>query len=302
MASERLRVRSPLSCKTLRGVCQKCYGWDLGSNQLIQVGEEVGVVAAQAIGEPGTQLTMRTFHLGGVAGEADITFGLPRVDEIFEVRPPVLEAPISLTEGKVVDITPEGVIQVKTRSTKKTEVLEYNIPGRMAALVNKGDEVQKGQVLTEGNLDLKKLYKLVGEQITQGYIIKEIQRIYVSQGAVIHDKHVEVIVRQMFSRVRVLDPGDSDFTVGEVLEKAGVLEESLRLKKEKKKKLSFQLLLLGISKVALSTDSFLSAASFQETSRILIKAAIEGKSDKLRGLKENVIIGKLIPAGTGFRK
>lgn len=298
---KKLKVRSPLSCKTLRGICQKCYGWDLGSNKTIKLGEEVGVVAAQAIGEPGTQLTMRTFHMGGVAGEADITLGLPRVEEIFEARPPILEAPISTTEGKVIDITPERLVRIKAKN-KKREILDYQIPARPTILVKKGEEVKKGTPLAEGDLDLKKLYKLMGERETQRYIIHEIQNIYISQGAVIHDKHVEVIVKQMFSRLRITDSGDTDFTAGEILEKAKVLEENAKLKKEKKKKASFQPILLGISRVALSTDSFLSAASFQETSRVLIKAAIEGKSDQLRGLKENVIIGKLIPAGTGFRK
>jgi len=299
---EKLRVRSPLTCKSLRGVCQKCYGWDLGSNHLVSLGEEVGVVAAQAIGEPGTQLTMRTFHVGGVAGEADITLGLPRVEEIFEARPPVVEAPISSTDGKVIDITKDRIVKIETKDKKKKEILDYQIPPRLTILVRKGEEVQKGQPLSEGNLDLRKLYKLAGEADTQRYIVKEIQRIYTSQGATIHDKHIEVITRQMLSRVRVLDSGDTDFTAGEILEKVKVLEKNLYLKKEKKKRVSFQPILLGISKVALSTDSFLSAASFQETSRVLIKAAIEGKSDPLKGLKENVIIGKLIPAGTGFRK
>ncbi|MCH8741443.1 DNA-directed RNA polymerase subunit beta' [Patescibacteria group bacterium] len=298
---EKLKIYSPLSCKNLRGICQKCYGWDLGLNQPVKLGEEVGVVAAQAIGEPGTQLTMRTFHMGGVAGEADITLGLPRVEEIFEARSPTLEVPISDAEGKVFDIDPEGNIRIKTKN-KKTEILDYEIPARLQILVKKGDYVKKGQPLSEGDLDLKKLYELTGESETQRYIIKEVQKIYTSQGAVIHDKHLEVIVKQMFSRVRIVHSGDSDFTVGEILEKAGVMEENIRLRKEKKKTAAFQQILLGISKVALSTDSFLSAASFQETSRVLIQAAIEGKCDKLRGLKENVIIGKLIPAGTGFKK
>ncbi len=309
-AIEKLQVRSPLSCKSLQGICQKCYGWDLGLNQLIKLGEAVGVVAAQAIGEPGTQLTMRTFHMGGVAGEGDITLGLPRVEEIFEARPPSLEAPISVAEGKVIDITPERVLRIKIKNNlrelrlkkKKNAILDYKIADRQAILVKKGEEVKKGQTLAEGNLNLKELYKLTGDHNTQRYIIKEIQKIYVSQGAVIHDKHLEVIIRQMFSRLRILDPGATDFTAGEILGKAKVLQENLRLKKEKKRIISFQPILLGISKVALTTDSFLSAASFQETSRVLIKAAMEGKSDQLKGLKENVIIGKLIPAGTGFKK
>jgi len=300
---DKVRVRSPLSCQSLRGVCQKCYGWDLGNNQLIKLGEAVGIVAAQAIGEPGTQLTMRTFHLGGVAGEGDITLGLPRVEEIFEARSPLQEAQISTVEGKVVKISPENVVRIKAESKKKkNETVEYKIPAGEAILVKEGEKVKKGQCLSEGNLDLKEFYRLTDEVEAQKYIIREIQKVYVSQGATIHDKHVEVIVRQMFSRVRIKAEGASIFTTGEIREKGEVLEENLRLRKEKRKPATFQPILLGISRVALTADSFLSAASFQETSRVLIKAAIEGKEDNLRGLKENVIIGKLIPAGTGFRK
>ncbi|MDI6883358.1 MAG: DNA-directed RNA polymerase subunit beta' [Patescibacteria group bacterium] len=324
---EKVRVRSPLSCKSVRGICQKCYGWDLGNNELIELGEAVGVVAAQAIGEPGTQLTMRTFHMGGVAGGGDITFGLPRVEEIFEARPPRGEAIISEVEGKVLEITPERVIRIKSkignpkktttrpragapvrrealasRKRAPTEVLEYQIPSRAAIWVKKGQTVKKGQQLSEGSLDLKKLAKLVSKEEVWRYLIKELQKIYVSQGAQIHDKHLEVIVRQMFSRVRVKEPGDSDFAPGQIIERTIFLDENLALKKEKKRSIKASPILLGISKVALTTDSFLSAASFQETSRVLIRAAITGKEDKLRGLKENVIIGKLIPAGTGFKK
>jgi DNA-directed RNA polymerase subunit beta' len=300
-----VKVRSPLSCQSNRGICQKCYGWDLGKNHLINMGEAVGIVAAQAIGEPGTQLTMRTFHLGGVAGEGDITLGLPRVEEIFESRPPLREAQISTIEGKVIEITPERTIRIKgdaKHGKKKPEIAEYRIPPRQAILANLGDSIQKGQPLSEGDIDLKELHRLTSQEEVQRYIVKEIQKVYVSQGATIHDKHIEVIVKQMFSRVRIKDEGDSNFTTGEIREKAEVLEANLKLKKEKKKLATFQSILLGVSKVALTTDSFLSAASFQETSRVLIKAAIEGKEDKLRGLKENVIIGKLIPAGTGFPK
>lgn len=305
---EKVRVRSPLSCKSVRGICQKCYGWDLGNNQLIKIGEAVGIVAAQAIGEPGTQLTMKTFHTGGVAGGGDITIGLPRVQEIFEARIPGGRAEISQVEGKVVEITPERVIKIKAKtgnprpSAKKAEFIEYQIPSGMAIWVNPGQEIKKGQPLSEGNLDLRELFKLTGDRETQRYIVKEIQKIYVSQGAIIHDKHLEVIIRQMFSRLRVKDPGESSFTAGEVVERVKFLEENAVLKKAKKKPAIGLPVLLGISRVALTTDSFLSAASFQETSRVLIRAALEGKEDKLRGLKENVIIGKLIPAGTGFRK
>jgi len=317
---EKVKIRSPISCQLIRGICQKCYGWDLGKNQLVKLGEAVGIVAAQAIGEPGTQLTMRTFHTGGVAGGGDITFGLPRVQEILEVRIPSGKAEISQVEGKVLEITPERVIRIKAKALdnprkpggrakpKKAEIVEYEIPPEMTTWVEPGQEVKKGQQLCEGNLDLKELFQVVGSEEAWRYIIKEIQKIYISQGAIIHDKHLEVIVRQMFSRVKIREEGESTFSPGEIVEKAKFLEENLGLKKfplrlaKKRKLATAQPILLGISKVALTTDSFLSAASFQETSRVLIKAAIAGKEDKLRGLKENVIIGKLIPAGTGFRK
>jgi len=295
---EKIRVRSPLSCNSKRGVCQKCYGWNLGNNKLVELGEAVGIMAAQAIGEPGTQLTMRTFHTGGVAGGGDITFGLPRVQEIFEARVPGGKAEISRVEGKVIDITPENIIKIKT----KKEVIEYKVPENMAILIKPGQVIKKGQQICEGSLDLQELFKTTGKEETERYVVNEVQKIYSSQGAVIHDKHIEIIVRQMFSRVRIKEVGQSSFTTGEIVEKARFLEENENLKKEKKTPAKGLPVLLGISRVALTADSFLSAASFQETSRVLIKAAIEGKEDKLRGLKENVIIGKLIPAGTGFRK
>jgi len=307
----KVRVRSPLSCKSIRGLCQKCYGWDLGKNKLIKLGEAVGVVAAQAIGEPGTQLTMRTFHTGGVAGGGDITMGLPRVQEIFEARTPGGRAEISEVSGKVLEITQDKVIRIKPKPSdekpkqkkEKLDVIEYKIPPKTAIWVEAGEEIKKGQQLCEGSLDLKELFKLTGgSEEAQRYVIKEIQKIYVSQGALIHDKHIETICRQMFSRVRVKDPGDSVFSIGDVVERTVFLEENARLKLEKKKPTKGVAILLGISRVALTTESFLSAASFQETSRVLIRAALEGKEDKLRGLKENVVIGKLIPAGTGFKK
>jgi len=300
---EKVRVRSSLTCKSVRGICQKCYGWDLGSDKLIKMGEAVGIVAAQAIGEPGTQLTLKTFHMGGVAGGGDITQGLPRVQELFEVRVPSGLAEISQTSGKVIEITPDRVIKIKSKTGNlKSEVLEYKAPPQVAIWVKPNDNIKKGDQLYEGSLDLKELFKLTGKEKTWRYIIKEIQRIYVSQGAPIHDKHLEVIISQMFSRLRIKDPGDSYFTTGEIVDRATFFEENLRLRREKRKPAKAAQIFLGISKVALTTDSFLSAASFQETSRVLIKAAIEGKEDKLRGLKENVIIGKLIPAGTGFQK
>lgn len=323
---ETMKIRSPLSCKTLHGLCQKCYGWDLGTNTLVGLGSAVGIVAAQSIGEPGTQLTMRTFHTGGVASASDITQGLPRVEEIFEGRIPGGKAAVSEVEGVVEEITKEGIVKVRVQSDSEEEeqetiekskgrgkkkkipaaktgdLVEYELPAKKAVWVQQGDMVSKGQQLCEGSLDLKELFKVAGKEQAQKYVVKEVQRIYTSQGASIHDKHIEVITRQMFSRVRVKDRGDTRFSEGEVAERGTFLEENARVKKLGKKGATAGQLLLGISKVALTTESFLSAASFQETSRVLISASLEGKEDKLRGLKENVILGKLIPAGTGFKK
>ncbi len=298
-----IRVRSPLSCKTARGMCQKCYGWDLGLNTEVAFGSAVGIVAAQSIGEPGTQLTMRTFHTGGVAGGGDITQGLPRVEEIFEGRVPTGKAIISEVDGKVEEVSLEGVVKIRETHSKFQDsgIMEYQVPPKRAVWVRPGDLVTKGQQLCEGHVDLGELFKSAGKEATEKYIVQEVQRIYTSQGASIHDKHIEVICRQMFSRVRVKDAGNSRFTEGEVVERPAFVEENRKLKKQAKKTASAVQLLLGVSKVALTTESFLSSASFQETSRVLIRASLEAKEDKLRGLKENVIIGKLIPAGRGFR-
>ena len=302
-AIEKVILASPLSCKASQGVCQKCYGWDLGRNNLVKMGEAVGIVAAQAIGEPGTQLTLRTHHLGGIVGAGDITQGLPRIEEIFECRAPKGEAIMSLTEGKIVGINEETrVITIKPseKGKSKKETMEYKIPGRIAIIVEKGQDVKENQPLCEGSLDLKKLYKSAGVEATQRYILQEVQKIYASQGVDINDKHVETIIQKMFSRIRIKDEGDSDWIRGEVVENVVFNEEAGRLKKAKKTLPTGVQILLGISEVSLNSESFLSAASFQQTSRVLIKASLEGKEDKLRGLKENVIIGKLIPVGTGF--
>ncbi len=301
-----VQVYSPLSCKSRQGICQKCYGWDLSRNELAKMGEPVGVVAAQSIGEPGTQLTLRTFHLGGVAGKGDITQGLPRVDEIFETRSPKGKAPITQFDGKITDVdTEKGIIKArpvseKTPSSKKE--ISYKIPADRAVWVQKGEEVKAGQPLCEGSLDLEKFFRITDKERTQRYIVKEIQKIYVSQGVDVHDKHIEVIVHKMFSRMKIMKGGDSPWTKGEIIEKPVFEKEVKNLKSQKKTPPKAKQIILGISKVALTSDSVLSAASFQQTARVLIKSALEAKEDELKGLKENVIIGKLIPVGTGFRK
>lgn len=308
-ALEKVRVRSPLSCKTKKGICQLCYGWNFSDNKIVKIGEAVGVIAAQSIGEPGTQLTLRTFHTGGVASGGDITQGLPRVEEILERRTPKGEALMAIANGVVLEID-EKTIRVKNEkengkkkmSKKIPDIIEYPLLPHQMPRVKKGDVVECGDMLTAGSLDPKKLYKIGGKSKTQSYIVSEVQKIYVSQGVSIHDKHIEIIVKQMFSRLRIKDPGDSDFAMGEVIESSVVIDENEKLIKDNKTPIKYDEMLLGISKVALTTDSFLSAASFEETSRILIKAALEGKEDELKGLKENVIIGKLIPAGTGLEK
>ncbi len=294
-----IKVRSVLNCKTAGGVCGKCYGWDLGLNEMVQRGDAVGIVAAQAIGEPGTQLTMRTFHTGGVAGGADITLGLPRVQEIFERRVPKGRADVSDVDGKVAEITKDRIVKIKPKEGKK-KTINYQIEPKKAIYVKEGEDVKKGQQLCEGNLDTNKLFKLTGREAVQKYILKESQKVYVSQGVDIHDKHLEVIIRQMFSRVSIADPGDSSLTPKEIIERERFIVTKNEIEKKGGKPPKEEDVLLGISKIALTTDSFLSAASFQQTSKVLIDASLEGKEDVLRGLKENVIIGKLIPSGTGF--
>ncbi|MEA3293080.1 MAG: DNA-directed RNA polymerase subunit beta' [Patescibacteria group bacterium] len=299
---KQVRVRSSLKCKNKRGLCRKCYGSDLGNNQLVKLGEAVGVVAAQAIGEPGTQLTLRTFHTGGVAGGGDITQGLPRVEEIFECRNPKGKAIMSHLDGFVEEIIEGKIIKIKGQklNSRNKETEEYKVPPSMAIWVKKGDKVKRGQQLCEGSLDLRELFRVAGIDLTQRYIVNEVQKIYATQGVNIHDKHVEIITRQMFSHIKIKKTGDSSFNIGEKIERAKFLEDNEQLAKKNKDVASGKMILEGISKISLTTDSFLSSASFQETSRVLIKAAIQGKEDELRGLKENVMIGKLIPVGTGF--
>ena len=366
-----LRVRSVLHCRLRKGVCQKCYGYDLAYNKLVDIGTAVGIMAAQSIGEPGTQLTMRTFHTGGVAG-LDITQGLPRVEELFEARPPKRRAFVTDIAGKIeiedgeretVDVSgkkimtaPGGrivrvlgkgadeeihklgrgekpnfedgktvqagdVLYIKKDRTEvhaehsgtivldgKTlkviwegpRVKEFVIPPGYVLWVKPGDTVSAGDQLTEGDIDLQELYAIKGKAAVKRYILREIQSIYSSQGQKLNDKHIEVIIKQMFSRVAVKDSGETMLLPGEIIEKAEFEGENIAARKAKKKEATADELLLGISRVALSTQSFLSAASFQETAKVLINAAVTGKVDRLEGLKENVIIGRLIPAGSGF--
>ncbi len=299
---EAVKVRSPITCKTLYGLCTKCYGYDLGNNQSVKNGAAVGIVAAQSIGEPGTQLTMRTFHIGGAAG-ADITHGLPRVEELFEKRPPKGRGYLAEADGIIDAIEEKGLIKVihlKINDGKKDSVIEYSLPRNTVTFVKTGDEVKRGEQLCEGNLDLQEMFNLRGGREVERYIINEVQKIYFNEGAPISNKHIEIIVRQMFSRVRIKESGDTLFVNGDIVEKSRFLEVNRQIKKSGGQPAKAVQLLMGITKVALSTESFLSAASFQETARVLINAASEGKEDRLRGLKENVIIGRLIPVGTGL--
>ena len=349
-------IRSVVSCRTSWGICRACYGEDMARGTLVKMGEPVGVIAAQSIGEPGTQLTMKTFHKGGVAGE-DITQGLPRVEEIFEARAPKAQAVLSEVDGiasikhstgkTTIRVSPANMkvttielgerkaqvktgdhviagdilaadengkktIKAKTEGTVKVGKTvielshtggaerEYHVPSYQNVEVGNGDLIVVGQRLTEGSINLQDMLSLRGEAAVQRYIISEVQAVYNAQGQPISDKHIEVIIRQMFSRVQIEESNDSLFVTGEILPRQAVIEENEKLEAADKLAASYTQLLLPISKISLSSDSFLSAASFMDTTRVLIQAAIRGKTDRLRGLKENVIIGRLIPVGTGF--
>jgi DNA-directed RNA polymerase subunit beta' len=355
-----IEVRSPLTCQVPIGICQKCYGIDLSTHKPVELGTAVGIIAAQSIGEPGTQLTMRTFHVGGVAGD-DITQGLPRVEEVLEARSPKLPAVVADIDGKVevkedednekkiisvvserkkktsyrlkkgykpqvkdgeevkggqaiikrprgADIKADFRAKVEMDDEKITLVSFHNIRKNyfvspfVNLAVKEGSRVNKGDQITEGHIDLSQKFNISGKEPVQQYILDQVQNVYVSQGQVIHDKHFEVIIKQMFSKVRITKSGDSDFVIGSIEEKQKVEDANLKLKESKKKVAQYEELLLGISNVSLNTESFLSAASFQETTRVLIEAAINGDVDNLKGLKENVMVGKLIPAGTGYSK
>ena len=300
-------VRSPMSCETRYGICATCYGMDLTTQTVVDLGESVGTIAAQAIGEPGTQLTMRTFHAGGTASVGgDITQGLPRIEEIFEKRSPKNPAVVSKTDGMVVEVRDQSrekilvVAPLAGQGKKDGSSFEYVANYPRQALVKAGDAVVKGQILTDGSVDLDELFEYAGVASVQEYIIAETSKIYELQGASVARKHLEVIVKQMFSRFKVQDAGDSDLSVGDVLEQWEFAQLTKELEAEGKIAPKGRDMVLGIKESALSRRSFLSAASFEQTTKILINAALKGSVDTLRGLKENVILGRLIPSGTGF--
>jgi len=293
-------IRSAFTCNTKHGVCKKCYGYNLATGQEVEVGEAVGIIAAQSIGEPGTQLTMRTFHTGGVAGD-DITQGLPRVQELFEARNPKGQAVITEIDGEITSISEGKDRQLEIVVSGSIETRTYNAPYTARLKVTEGDMVKRGQVLTEGSIDPKELLKVTDVQTVQQYLLHEVQRVYRMQGVEIGDKHVEVMVRQMLRKVRVIDSGDTDVLPGTLMDIHQFTEANKKALLEGKNAATGKPVLLGITKASLETDSFLSAASFQETTRVLTDAAIKGKQDELLGLKENVIIGKLVPAGTGMQ-
>ncbi len=304
----KVTVRSPLSCKTLNGICVKCYGVDLGKNKIVDLGEAVGTVAGQAIGEPGTQLTMRTFHAGGAASVGgDIVSGLPRVEELFEKRKPKNPAVVSSVSGmiseikvtekeKLITVTPD----LEDRKKDKEKV-EYSTSLNRTVLVKVGDKVKKGEIITDGSADIDELFKYAGKDKTVDYIIHEINKPYELQGETVSRKHIETIVRQMFSRRKIKNPGDTNFITGDIVELGLLAEENARVKALGKEEAKAEPVVMGITEVSLSRQSFLSAASFQHTTRILISSSIRGNKDKLAGLMENVILGRLIPAGTGFK-
>lgn len=298
-------VRSPMTCKVPRGVCQKCYGVDLTNGEIVDIGEAVGVIAAQAIGEPGTQLTMRTFHTGGVAtAGGDITMGLPRVEEVFETRMPKLPAAIARVDGMISDIIKEGnesIIVITPEGKAPKRDTEYRIHPARSIHVKVGQSVKKGDFMTDGSADLDELFLLAGKERAQEYIIAEITRIYELQGVSTARKHLEIIVKQMFSRMTVVTPGDTGISAGEIVADFELERINKVMKDEGKEQAKGKQLLLGITEVSLTRASFLSAISFQNTPRKLAEAAVSGAVDRLVGLKENVIIGRLIPAGTGFK-
>ena len=301
---DKVHIRSVLSCKLKHGICAHCYGSDLASGKTVSIGESVGIIAAQSIGEPGTQLTMRTFHTGGIAG-ANITQGLPRVEELFEARRPKVTAVIAEITGicKITDVKNQKNITITAQDGQE---VSYSIPYGMHILVEDGDEAFKGMALTEGYMAPADILRISGLDAVYQYILREVQKVYRFQSIDINDKHIEVITRQMTRKCRVEDPGDTDMLTGTTMDIAEFDNENDLIRKRidageiTLRTATYSPMLLGITKASLMTESFLSAASFQETTKVLTEAAIKGKVDHLHGLKENVIIGKLIPAGTGM--
>lgn len=298
---EQMYIRSAFTCNARHGVCDKCYGKNLATGEKVEVGEAVGTIAAQSIGEPGTQLTMRTFHTGGVAG-SDITQGLPRIQEIFEARNPKGQAVITEIEGVVEDIKLAKDRQQEIVVKGANETRSYLASGTSRIIVEIGQPVQRGEVLTEGSIEPKNYLSVAGLNATESYLLKEVQKVYRMQGVEIDDKHVEVMVRQMLRKVRIIEAGDTKLLPGSLVDIHNFTDANREAFKHRKRPATAKPVLLGITKASLETESFLSAASFQETTRVLTDAAIKGKRDDLLGLKENVIIGKLIPAGTGMRR
>lgn len=298
---EQMYIRSAFTCNARHGVCEKCYGKNLATGEKVEVGEAVGTIAAQSIGEPGTQLTMRTFHTGGVAG-SDITQGLPRIQEIFEARNPKGQAVITEIEGVVEDIKLAKDRQQEIVVKGANETRSYLASGTSRIIVEIGQPVQRGEVLTEGSIEPKNYLSVAGLNATESYLLKEVQKVYRMQGVEIDDKHVEVMVRQMLRKVRIIESGDTKLLPGSLVDIHNFTDANREAFKHRKRPATAKPVLLGITKASLETESFLSAASFQETTRVLTDAAIKGKRDDLLGLKENVIIGKLIPAGTGMRR
>ena len=304
----RVQVRSVLGCRCKHGVCARCYGENLATSETVNVGESVGIIAAQSIGEPGTQLTMRTFHTGGVAsGGGDITQGLPRVQELFEVRHPKVMAILAEISGTIAFSQVKNAVYATITNSETGEESQVLIPYGARLKVKEGDTVEKGQELTSGSSDPQDILRIKGEHAVQEYIIAEIQKVYRRQGVDINDKHIEIIIRQMMRKVRVVDPGSYEIFADSIIDKSELLDYEKRYEEDKAAgkdvtSITVSPVLLGITKSALATESFLSAASFQETTKVLTEAAIKGKEDQLIGLKENVIIGKLIPAGTGLER
>jgi DNA-directed RNA polymerase subunit beta' len=294
-----IRTSSVLVCEAKIGVCAKCYGRSLATGKLVDVGEAVGIVAAQSIGEPGTQLTMRTFHTGGVAGQ-DITHGLPRIQELFEARIPKGMAPISEVEGRVKVEESDKARKIVVIPDDGSEEIAYPVPMRSRLLVSDGEHVGVGQQLIPGAVNPHEVLRILGSREVQLHLVHEVQEVYRSQGVSIHDKHIEIIIRQMLKRVNVLESGDTDLLPGELVERPRFEKLNRSVVDEGGTPASGRPVLMGITKASLATESWLSAASFQETTRVLTDAAIHARSDPLLGLKENVIIGKLIPAGTGM--